>query len=599
MADDDGGASSQAFTATVGNIAPSLAALGDQTTDEGSAISLQGASFTDPGFLDSHTATVDWGDGTTETASVSSKTVSSLHVYGDNGAYTVTVTVADDDGGTSARSFTSTVNNVRPALAALADRSAAEGSPVVLQGAMFTDPGFLDTHSATVDWGDGTNEAAGVSSKTVIAQHVYGDNGSYAVTVTVTDDDGGTAASTFTATISNVAPSLAALGGQQGAAFTDPGFLDTHTATVDWGDGSIDAAAITSKTVQGQHAYADNGAYTVTVTVADDDGGTSARNFTATVSNAAPSLAALPDQNAAEGSIVSLQGATFTDAGLSDTHTATVDWGDGTIESAVVSSKAVQAQHAYGDNGAYTVRVTVTDDDGGSSLRNFTATISNVAPALGTLSNQAAAEGAFVSLLGAVFTDPGFLDAHSATVDWGDGTTQAAAISSKTVFAQHAYGDNGAYTVTVTVADDDGGTSARSFTASISNAAPSMASLADQDAIEGSSVSLQATTFTDPGFLDTHSATVDWGDGAAEPAAVSSMTVLARHVYGDNGTYSVKVTVSDDDGGVSIRTFTARVGNAAPSLAALTDQSASEGSLMSLQGAIFTDPGFLDTHTAT
>ncbi|TPW17945.1 MAG: PDK repeat-containing protein, partial [bacterium] len=608
VADDDGGISIQAFTATVGNVAPSLAALADQAMDEGSPISLQGATFTDPGFLDSHTAIVDWGDGTTAPATISSNAAQAQHTYGDNGAYTVTVTVADDDAGTSARTFTATVNNVRPSLAALTDQSAAEGSPVILQGALFTDPGSLDSHSATVNWGDGTTEAAAVSSKTILAQHVYGDNGPHAVTVTVVDDDGGTVASTFTATISNVAPSLAALGDQavvegsllslQGATFTDPGFLDTHAATVDWGDGATEPAVISSKTVQGQHAFGDNGAYTVTVTVADDDGGISARSFTATVSNVSPSLAALADQNAAEGLPVSLQGATFTDSGILDTHTASVDWGDGTTEAAVVSSKAVLAQHAYGDNGAYTVLVTVTDDDGGTSARSFTATVSNAAPSLAALADQTAEEGSLVGLQGATFVDPGSLDTHTATVDWGDGTAEAAVVSSKAVLAQHAYGDNAAYTVTVTVDDDDGGTSAQSFTATVGNVAPSLAALADQSAAEGASVGIQGAAFTDPGFLDSHTATVDWGDGSSEAAAISSKSVQAQHAFGDNGAYTVTVTVSDDDGGTASRTFTATVGNVAPSLAALGDQNSLEGSVVSLQGAAFTDPGFLDTHTA-
>ncbi|TPW18147.1 MAG: PDK repeat-containing protein [bacterium] len=607
MTDDDGGTSLRNFTATVSNVAPALAALADQAAAEGTFVSLQGSAFTDPGFLDTHSATVNWGDGTAQAAAISSKTVLAQHAYGDNGLYTVTVTVSDDDGGTSARSFTASIGNASPSLAPLADQNAIEGSSVSLQGAAFTDPGFLDTHSATVDWGDGTTEAAVVSSMTLLAQHVYGDNGTYSVKVTVSDDDGGISTHAFTARVGNAAPSLAALSDQsasegslmslQGAIFTDPGFLDTHTAT--WGDGTTEPASVSSKAVSAQHVYGDNREFTVTVTVADDEGARSAKSFTATVGNVAPSLAALAGQSAAEGSTVSLQGASFTDPGFLDTHTAVIDWGDGTTEPGTVSSKTVSGQHAYGDNGAYPVTVTVTDDDGGAVSRHFTTTVSNVEPSLASLDDRSVDEGALLALQGAVFTDPGFGDTHTATVDWGDGSTEAAAISSKTVQAQHAYGDNGTYSVTVRVADDDGGLSARNFTATVANVAPSLAALAAQSAVEGSLVALQGAVFTDPGFLDTHTGTVDWGDGTTTPAAISSKTLQSNHAYGDNGAYLVTVTVSDDDGGTSVKTFTATVSNAAPVLAALADQSAIEGAFLSLQGATFTDSGFLDSHTAT
>ena len=60
------------------------------------------ASFADPGFLDTHTAVWDWGDGTTTPGTVSesegSGTVSDNHSYTVAGIYTIKLTVTDDDG---------------------------------------------------------------------------------------------------------------------------------------------------------------------------------------------------------------------------------------------------------------------------------------------------------------------------------------------------------------------------------------------------------------------------------------------------------------------------------------------------------------------
>ena len=59
--------------------------------------------------------------------------------------------------------------------------------------------------------------------------------------------------------------------------FTDPGTLDTHTGSWDWGDGTTSAGTVTeasgSGSATGSHLYARVGIYIVTVTVTDKDGG--------------------------------------------------------------------------------------------------------------------------------------------------------------------------------------------------------------------------------------------------------------------------------------------------------------------------------------
>jgi len=117
-----------AFEYLQAHIAPTVQAGNDRSIDEGSALFLGPATFTDPDTSDTHTATIDWGDGTPAengrvTESTGSGSVSGSHVYGDDGTFIVTVTVTDDDDKVGSDTLTITVRNVAPR--AMVDMDAA------------------------------------------------------------------------------------------------------------------------------------------------------------------------------------------------------------------------------------------------------------------------------------------------------------------------------------------------------------------------------------------------------------------------------------------------------------------------------------------
>jgi hypothetical protein len=95
------------------------------------------------------------------------------------------------------------------------------------------------------------------------------------------------------------------------------------------------------------------------------------------VMNARPLVEAGPDQAGPIGELVSLPPATFTDEDTGDTHTATVDWGDGEVEPATVDEVAgtIAANHVYQALGQLTVEVCASDNHGLTGCDAFLASV--------------------------------------------------------------------------------------------------------------------------------------------------------------------------------------------------------------------------------
>jgi len=223
------------------------------------------------------------------------------------------------------------------------------------------------------DFGDGTN-ASGVT-----VDHSYVDDGTYTVTLTVTDDDDLTGLDTATKIIENRPPvalftqSLTTVETGKTTTFYagdsyDP---DGEIISYEWnfGDGTI----VTETDLSITHVYDDDGSYTVTLTVTDDDRATNSTSITKTVSNRPPT--ALFTQNATTVDVG--EAIHFDASGSSDLDGDIVeyfwDFDDLTDETGVT------VDHAYTEGGNYTVTLTVMDDDGATSTFSVEITVKALA----------------------------------------------------------------------------------------------------------------------------------------------------------------------------------------------------------------------------
>jgi PKD repeat protein len=177
------------------NQPPTAIAGPGQTVASGAATGFDASASSDSdGTIVSYTW--DFGDGTsyTETAgnapdgAFDGKTT---HLYADNGTYTVTLTVADDDGTTVSATQTVAVQNVAPIVEAGPDHSLILGQTLFV-AASFDDPSRVlgETYTASIDWGDGiiTEGTVDVAAGSVTASHGYSSAGFFTVVVTVTDN---------------------------------------------------------------------------------------------------------------------------------------------------------------------------------------------------------------------------------------------------------------------------------------------------------------------------------------------------------------------------------------------------------------------------
>jgi PKD repeat protein len=319
------------------------------------------------------------------------------------------------------------------------------GSPVVFDGSGSFD---FDGTIVAFDWVFGDGSTGNGFSPT----HTYASPDIYSVSLVVTDDDGLTdiAASTVEITGVIITPPVADPNGPytgtigspvtfDGSGSVDP---DGTILSYDWdfGDGN------TGTGVSPTHVYASIGAYTVSLSVTDNDGATDSATTAADITEVinTPPVA---DPNGPYSEIpfspVSFDGSGSFD---SDGTIVSYDWDfDGGI-----TGTGINPTHEYTSPGIYSVTLTVTDDDGATDSAITTAIISTIVPPVSDPNGPYTG----IALFALTFDGSGSYDSDGTIVsyDWefGDGNTGTG------VSPTHTYASTGTYSVLLSVTDNDG-----------------------------------------------------------------------------------------------------------------------------------------------
>lgn len=311
--------------------------------------------------------------------------------------------------------------------------------------------------------------------------------------------------------------------------------MDSDGSIVDyawtWGVGEDTGSGMTAS-----HDYSSSDSYTIILTVTDDNGAESSASKTAIITSAPPVAAFTTsctdldcDFNASSSS---------DDVGI---VSYSWDFGDGGIDNVSAPS------HPYSADGSYTVKLTVTDADSNSSS---SSTDVSVSAGGGSVSPPTASFASSCPDLSCSFDASASSDSDGSIVgyswDFGDGGIDTI------VNPDHTYTLEGDYTVLLTVTDDDGLTSSsqQELSVSIPNNPPSAVFTFSCADLVCDFISTSSDT---DGTIASHS--WDFGDGG------SDITSTPSYTYASVGSYSVQLTVTDNDGASSSASQSVTVSN--------------------------------------
>ncbi|WP_158598844.1 MULTISPECIES: PKD domain-containing protein [unclassified Halorubrum] len=542
--DDDGGTNETTVTVDVN--APPTASL--ETTAPaftGDNVTFTAADSTDP---DGDIIAYDWSIADAADAS----NVSVTRTFADDGNYSVTLRVTDNQGAVDTATTTVAITN-RPPIpnGVVTTATPVVGDPVAFSAADSTD---ADGEVVETRWDLDAN--GHVESNASEPTATYDDYGEQTATLTVIDDDGARNKTTLTFdvnapptpafTTSAPVPTAESIDLVADSSVDPDGTIESYEWDLDT-DGTSEATGSTTSV-----EFADDGTYSIELTVTDNDGTDRSLTRNVTVTNRPPNATATAnDTTPAIGQPVTFDASESTDV---DGAIATVAWditNDGTYD-----FTGEQVTRAFSEPGNQSVTVRVTDDDGATARTNVTVDVNrppnprvNVSDPV--LSNEP------VTLTGSQSNDP---DGTVVAYEW----TIEAAPDAAGANVNRTFTDDGSYAVTLTATDDDGATASVTTNVTVQNRPPELwltrVSPETTPVETGDEVEYAIDASDDDGAIDNTTLTVTSSTGVTRTVTPAG-TATVR--FNESGNWSVTAAVTDDDGATTATNRTLRV-NAPP-----------------------------------
>lgn len=566
---------------------PVADAGGPYNADEGSQVQLAASGY-DPelGAL-----TYVWDlddDGEFDDAEGSNAVV----IFPDDGPRIVRVRVTDPAGEVDVDAARVTIRNVEPVIEGVNTNQPLDEGSVLQVQVQVNDPG-ADELLFDFDWdGDGDYDEIGLADPPF--EHRYFDDGDYNARVRVRDDEGGEAVRAFGVEIANVAPQIlqiiapspslegADIGVQVIA--NDPG-RDPVTYTYDIeSDGVVDHAGegLDQITI----SFADDGLFTMRVTVCDAQEACSFRDHEISILNARPVIAVVTNSGPAlEGEEVVIDVAAADPGDDELTYSFDFD-NDGSFDDDILDQADNFAGTTFRQQGEHTVGVRVRDDDGGFAVDTTTVTIENAPPTAEIFAPEFVNEGEIFEVA-VEAEDPGD---DVLTYDWDVTGNGVFDVNAGAPVQEVSFPGQGSFDITCRVRDGDGGEVTVTARVRVANVRPELEVEFESPQPEGAEVAVRAIV-DDPGVAQLNYFFDFDDDGNFE--VENSPNDIARYRYPDEGRYTIRVLV-DDGANLVDATGVIVIENAAPAVDLVVSSPVAEGALITYT-VDTNDPGSADT----
>ena len=543
--------------------------------EEGKSLNLMAVAV----GANAHDLIYEWNFGD-DSASIRGGTV--MHRYHLAGRYPLRLIVRDDKGTISIVEKTATVETMPLVVTHLTSRVLDEAKGIVaFEATAMTSNIDSFTSNQTVsnqtvseqttgyqiasravnyiwNFGDGGSPASGQK-----AIHKFAQSGTYYVSVIASSPSGATAAQVHKTTLNKIVKDSPIKNNKEvlqdypitfNSPFTDKNVLNTHTIRWDFGDGTT-----VENKLAPEHVYRQVGSYTVSLEITNEKGSTTSSKIPVEVVPAVLKILSL-SANPASAPGESTNFAAIVDNSNDEPLTYSWDFGDGSKKNYSKEDQGKQVSHIYTEEGTYTVTLTVDSPTNSHAVESISITISSI-PQIESIAysnkinrNEAVAFSATATngqqdsltyqwQFKRNSQNAGDNSRHRANEDTRKGTQKIGQMVSFTFL------EGGDWSVTLTVTAG-AKTAVETFNIFVAETRLAINVQAKENILVGRSAEFR-------GYVDSPSDShtegesanlrmIDWdfGDGTKE----ESETLRAVHIYQDEGSYTVRLSVTNEFG---------------------------------------------------